>query len=69
MSRDPKLNQDEKDQIKALSTAGYTLKQISDVVKRSKKATIYSLSNKIMSSFTGYNAAKRLKSSDVDIVD
>uniref|UniRef100_A0A1I7W6J2 HTH_38 domain-containing protein n=1 Tax=Heterorhabditis bacteriophora TaxID=37862 RepID=A0A1I7W6J2_HETBA len=38
MSRDPKLNQDEKDQIKALSTAGYTLKQISDVVKRSKKA-------------------------------
>uniref|UniRef100_A0A1I7XFV9 HTH_38 domain-containing protein n=1 Tax=Heterorhabditis bacteriophora TaxID=37862 RepID=A0A1I7XFV9_HETBA len=38
MGRTSTLSLHERDQIKALSTVGYTVKQITDVVKRSKKA-------------------------------
>uniref|UniRef100_A0A1I7XP88 HTH_7 domain-containing protein n=1 Tax=Heterorhabditis bacteriophora TaxID=37862 RepID=A0A1I7XP88_HETBA len=38
MGRAPKLSQHERDQIKALSTVGYRVKQIADVVKCSRKA-------------------------------
>uniref|UniRef100_A0A1I7WS62 HTH_Tnp_Tc3_1 domain-containing protein n=1 Tax=Heterorhabditis bacteriophora TaxID=37862 RepID=A0A1I7WS62_HETBA len=38
MGRAPKLSLHERYQIKALSTAGHSVKQISDVVKRSRKA-------------------------------
>uniref|UniRef100_A0A1I7WEB5 HTH_38 domain-containing protein n=1 Tax=Heterorhabditis bacteriophora TaxID=37862 RepID=A0A1I7WEB5_HETBA len=37
MGRTSTLSLHERDQIKALSTVGYTVKQITDVVKRSKK--------------------------------
>uniref|UniRef100_A0A1I7X2C8 HTH_Tnp_Tc3_1 domain-containing protein n=1 Tax=Heterorhabditis bacteriophora TaxID=37862 RepID=A0A1I7X2C8_HETBA len=38
MIRAPKLSLHRRGQIKALSTAGNTMKQIADVVKRSRKA-------------------------------
>uniref|UniRef100_A0A1I7WCX8 HTH_38 domain-containing protein n=1 Tax=Heterorhabditis bacteriophora TaxID=37862 RepID=A0A1I7WCX8_HETBA len=38
MDRSPTLSLHERGQIKVLSTTGYTVKQIADVVKRSKKA-------------------------------
>uniref|UniRef100_A0A1I7X4T9 Mariner Mos1 transposase n=1 Tax=Heterorhabditis bacteriophora TaxID=37862 RepID=A0A1I7X4T9_HETBA len=39
MGRASTLRLHERGQIKALSTAGYTVKRIADVVKRSRKAT------------------------------
>uniref|UniRef100_A0A1I7XSP2 HTH_7 domain-containing protein n=1 Tax=Heterorhabditis bacteriophora TaxID=37862 RepID=A0A1I7XSP2_HETBA len=39
MGRAPTPSLHERSQIKALSTAGYSLKQIADVVKCSRKAT------------------------------
>uniref|UniRef100_A0A1I7XK90 HTH_Tnp_Tc3_1 domain-containing protein n=1 Tax=Heterorhabditis bacteriophora TaxID=37862 RepID=A0A1I7XK90_HETBA len=37
MGRAPKLSQHERGKVEVLSTAGYRVKQIADVVKRSRK--------------------------------
>uniref|UniRef100_A0A1I7WM08 HTH_38 domain-containing protein n=1 Tax=Heterorhabditis bacteriophora TaxID=37862 RepID=A0A1I7WM08_HETBA len=44
MGRAPKLSLHERYQIKAVSTAGYTVKRIADVVKRSRNAIMNFLS-------------------------